>query len=281
MRFSELTPVAQAKARAAYVAAMADPTLPNAAKHNLEATYHVTYGRAYFKCRGCMMAPALCVCSALARVTPGAAGSVPPHRLAVLMHHKEYGRASNTGCLLAPSVGATTHISGIAADEAALAAALDSAGTHGAAVLWPGEGSISLDELRASTPPQRWADGMLLIAIDATWGSARKLVKRVPPGVPRLALPAAAFAPGRSLLFPVRKYEGPCAERYCTFEACIALLDALGALEPGQRELLTRNLKIKVDALLKHKNRRAVYGNETAEALAAAHAALLDELRQD
>jgi hypothetical protein len=43
----------QAEARAAYVAAMADPTLPNTAKHNVEASYHVTYGRAYFKCRGC------------------------------------------------------------------------------------------------------------------------------------------------------------------------------------------------------------------------------------
>ena len=140
---------------------------------------------------------------------------------------------------------------------------------------------MSLDALRAATPPQRWADGMLLIAIDATWGSARKLVKRVPPAVPRLALPAAAFAPGRSLLFPVRKYDGPCADRFCTYEACIALLDALGALAPGQRELLMLNLKLKVDALLKHKNRRAVYGSETADALAAAHAALLDELRQD
>ena len=228
-----------------------------------------------------MMAPALCVCSALARRAPGGVSGAPPHRLAVLMHHKEYGRASNTGCLLAPSVGASVHVSGLAADEAALAAALEAAGPHGAAVLWPGEGSISLEELRAQTPPARWEAGMLLIAIDATWGSARKLVKRVPPDVPRLSLPAAAFAPGRSLLFPVRKYEGPCAERFCTYEACIALLDALGALGPGERDTLTLNLKIKVDALLKHKNRRAVYGGETAEALATAHAALLDELSRD
>ena len=254
---------------------MADPALPGAVKHNIEACYHVSYGRAFFKCRGCMLAPALCVCSALARRTPG------PHRLAVLMHHKEYGRASNTGCLLAPSVGASVHISGVEADEAALHASLAAAGEGGAAVLWPGEGAITLEELRASTSPARWDAGLLLIAVDATWGSARKLVKRVPPDVPRLTLPAAAFAPGKSLLFPVRKYEGPCAERFCTYEACIALLDALGALAPGEREALTLNLKIKVDALLKHKNRRPVYAADTADALAAAHAALLNELRQD
>lgn len=259
---------------------MNDPSLPNAEKHNLEAVYHVSYGKAFFKCRGCMLSPALCVCSTLARRAPGATAA-PPHRVAVLMHHKEFGRASNTGCLLASAVGATLHVSGIVEDEAALHAALASAGEDGAAVLWPGEGAVSLEELQAATPPEKWARGMLLIAIDATWGSARKLVKRVPPGVPRLALPAAAFAPGKSLLFPVRKYEGPCADRYCTYEACLALLDALGALGPGERAALTLNLKIKVDALLKHKNRRAVYGSETAEVLAAAQAALLEELRRE
>ena len=167
------------------------------------------------------------------------------------------------------------------ADVAALHAALDAAGPGGAAVLWPGEGAVSLEELRAATPPARWDAGLLLVAVDATWGSARKLVKRVPEHVPRLALPAAAFAPGKSLLFPVRKYDGPCAERYCTYEAALALLDALGALAPGDREALTLNLKLKVDALLKHKNRRPVYGQDTTQALAAAHAALLDELRSE
>ena len=223
--------------------------------------------RSYFKCRGCMLAPGLCVCSALARRATGVAG-VPPHRLAVLMHHKEHGRASNTGCLLAPALGARIHVAGVAADEEALLADITAAGPA-CAILWPGEDSVSIAELRESIAPEAWQSGLLLIAIDGTWSCARKMVKRVPPHVPRLALPPDAFAPGRSLLFPVRKYVGPCAERYCTYEAAIALLDALGALAPGERDALTFNLKLKVDALLKHKNRRAAYGADTADTLAA------------
>ncbi len=230
----------------------------------------------FFKCPGCWLTPALCVCSTLAVRGPPPAGA-PPHRLALLMHHKEHGRASNTGCLLAPSVGATIHVAGLIDQERELAALLD-ASPGAAAVLWPGEGSISIDELRAATPADTWQAGMTLVAVDATWGCARKMIKRLPPGLPRVTLPPEAFAPGRSLLFPVRKYAGPKAERFCTYEAAIALLDELGALAPGERAALTLNLKLKVDALLKHKNRRAVYGEETGEALAGAQAALLREM---
>ena len=226
-----------------------------------------------------MLAPALCVCGAMARRAPPAPG-VPPHRLRVLMHHKEHGRASNTGCLLAPALGATIHVAGVVADEAALATAV--AAARGAvAILWPGEGALTVEELRASVSPAVWDAGLTLIAVDGNWASARKMIKRLPDDVPRLALSSEAFAPGRSLLFPVRKYSGPCAERFCTYEAVVALMDALGALQPGEREALTLNLKLKVDALLKHKNRRAAYGAETGAVLAEAQAALLDELRRE
>ena len=89
------------------------------------------------------------------------------------------------------------------------------------------------------------------------------------------------FAPGRSLLVPVRKYSGPCAERFCTYEAAVALFDALGSLQEGERDALLLNLKLKVDALLKHKNRRAAYAAETGAALADAQAALLAEMRAE
>jgi DTW domain-containing protein YfiP len=257
-------------------------------------TWHARPRRSFFKCPGCWLAPALCVCSALARRAPpsataaasasATASAVPPHRLAVLMHHKEHGRAANTGCLLAPSLGARIYVSGVAAQERALTEALDAAGPHGAAVLWPGDGAITLDELRSQVPDATWQRGLTLLAVDATWGSARKLQKRVPPWVPRITLPPGAFAPGRSLLFPVRKYAGPRAERFCTYEAAIALLYALGTLGNGddeaerERDRLLLNIKMKVDALLKHKNRRAAYAEETGDALAAAQAALLEEM---
>jgi DTW domain-containing protein YfiP len=231
-----------------------------------------------------MLTPALCVCSALARRAPpnASSSSAPvPHRLALLMHHKEHGRASNTGCLLAPALGASIHVAGIIEQERALGAMLDAAGAGGAAVLWPGEGAVSVEELRDATPGAAWRAGLLLVAVDATWSCARKMVKRLPAHIPRVALPSEAFTAGRSLLFPVRKYAGPCAERFCTYEAALALLDAAGGLAPGEREALTLNLKLKVDALLKHKNRRAAYGDETGDALAGAQgerAALLEAM---
>jgi DTW domain-containing protein YfiP len=220
-----------------------------------------------------MLTPALCVCSTLTRRVAPTASSPPshvPHRLALLMHHKEHGRASNTGCLLAPALGARIHVAGIIEQERALGAALDAAGAGGAAVLWPGEGAVTVDELRAATPDATWRAGLLLVAVDATWSCARKMVKRLPAHIPRVALPPEAFTAGRSLLFPVRKYAGPCAERFCTYEAALALLDAMGGLAEGEREALTLNLKLKVDALLKHKNKRPVYGEETGETLAGA-----------
>ena len=223
------------------------------------------------------------MCSALTHVALGGP-HLPPLRLAVYIHQKEHGRASNTGCLLAPALGARVYIAGIAADEAALAAALnpgddDSAGV--CAVLWPGEDSLSLDELRAATPPERWARGLTLVALDATWSCARRLLHRLPDSAPRLCVDAAAFDPGRSLLYPARRYSGDAAERRCTYEACVAILDALGALKPGEREALLLNLKLKIDALMAHKNRRPVYGKDTAEALAAAREHVLRQIANE
>jgi DTW domain-containing protein YfiP len=93
-----------------------------------------------------------------------------------------------------------------------------------------------------------------------------------------VALPAAYLAPGRSLLYPVRKYRGEYEERICTYEAAVALLDALGGLSGEERDALLLNLKLKVDALLRYKNRRASYGEETGEILEAERARLLAEM---
>ena len=241
-----------------------------------------------------MLPPALCVCPALARVSLQRAAErcapaegcappppLPPLRIAVYMHQKEHGRASNTGCLLAPALGADIYLAGLAEHEAALAALLSppADGEGGVcALLWPGEDSVSLEELRASTPPERWARGLTLLALDATWACARKLLHRLPPGAPRLSVDAAAFEPGRSLLYPARHYSGDAAERRCTYEAVVAVLDALGALRDGERQALQLNLKLKVDAVLRHKNRRPAYGKDTAEALAAARELALRQI---
>jgi len=244
-------------ARAAYTVAFSDASLSNEARHNLEANFHLRWGRAAFKCPGCWLLPGLCVCAQLSRV------DAAPHRVACLVHHKEAGRGSNTGILLAKCLGATLHVSGITDHEAALHQAL--AAAPAAAVLWPGEGALTVEEFKASLPPGAFEAGVTLVAVDATWNGARKMVKRLPQHVPRITLPEGAFPPGKSLLYPVRKYGGvdEQAERQCTYEAVVATLDVFCALKPGERDALLLNLKRKVDALLKYKNRRTCYHVET------------------
>lgn len=245
----------QVAARATFTNAIQQP-LSGEARHELEATFALRWGRGFLKCPGCSLVPSLCVCARVRGLS-----CTTPHRVHVLLHHDELGRGSNTGGLLAAALGARLHVSGIRSHEAALAEALSSA--PAAAVLWPGDDAVPLHEFVAALPSGALDAGVALVAVDGTWNGARKMVKRLPPGLPRLSLPPSAFSPGRSLLWPVRKYAGDRTERQCTYEAVVAALSGLGALDEETRQQLLLCLKIKVDALLRFKTRRAAYANET------------------
>lgn len=151
--------------------------------------------------------------------------------------------------LLQSTLGASVHVSGRTADEAALAERLAAAGPA-AALLWPGDDALSPEQFRESLPEAVFARGVLLVAVDANWNCARKMVNRLPRGLTRLRLHESAFAPGKSLLAPVRKYEGELGERHCTYEATVAALAALGALRAEERDPLLYNIKCKVRRLL-------------------------------
>lgn len=109
--------------------------------------------------------------------------------------------------------------------------------------------------------------------MDSTWNCAKKMVKRIPESVPRVTLSADTFPEGQSLLYPVRKYDGPCEDRVCTYEAVLGYLEEVGGISGEEREQLLFNLKLKVDSLLRGRNRRAVYGVVGDGAAAAAAAA--------
>jgi len=262
-----------AAARAVHEVAIRTPGLSNADRHDLEARFHAVYGRCFLKCQNCWLLPGMCVCQRLT------VRNIAPHHVALLVHHKEAGRASNTGCLLTKSVGATMHMSGLLDDEAKLDALL-AAKPGTAAVLWPGEGAASAEEWKASLPSGAFDAGITLIGVDGTWGCARRMVKRIPASIPRISLPADAFAEGKSLLYPVRKYRGECLEKHCTYEATLAGLCTLGIVPLDAKEQLLLNLKCKVDALLIYKNRATAYSGETGisrpttKRMAAAHAGL-------
>ena len=149
--------------------------------------------------------------------------------------------------------------------------------------------------------------GWTFVAVDATWNSARKMVSRIPASVPRVAVPADAFdalaarvpplPTHDSLLGPVRKYDArkgmardaketragrargaESSGRRSTFEAVLASLLAVGALDEDACAALLRNVKVKVNAVLRQKHMPEAYnlagegGRGDAEALANAFA---------
>jgi hypothetical protein len=132
------------------------------------------------------------------------------------------------------------------------------------------------------------------------------MVSRIPSSVPRVSVPAEAFQAlaarvpplptHDSLLGPVRKYDArekkqkdqtpgtpsPSRDgagdsgRRCTFEAVLASLLAVGALDEDACASLLRNVKVKVNAVLRQKHMPEAYdlsgegSGGDAEALASA-----------
>jgi hypothetical protein len=128
------------------------------------------------------------------------------------------------------------------------------------------------------------------------------MVSRIPASVPRVSVPAEAFQAlakrvpplptHDSLLGPVRKYDARAKKkgaennvvmdsgRRSTFEAVLASLLAVGALDEDACAALLRNVKVKVNAVLRQKHMPEAYdlrvpegeGGEDAESLAGAFA---------
>ena len=127
---------------------------------------------------------------------------------------------------------------------------------------------------------------------------AKKMVKRIPAEVPRVAVSAEMLPDEKSLLYPIRKYDGPADDRVCTYEAVLAFLEArapcvpaphtphcctlrctphssreprrraaqeAGDLDGVDRERLLHNLKMKVNNVLRNKCRKPAY-SETSSA---------------
>lgn len=146
------------------------------------------------------------------------------------------------------------------------------------------ETAISRTKSPAADSLDRAADdakcvGWTFVAVDATWNSARKMVSRIPASVPRVSVPAEAFQAlakrvpplptHDSLLGPVRKYDARAkgaeknvvidSGRRSTFEAVLASLLAVGALDEDACAALLRNVKVKVNAVLRQKHMPEAY----------------------
>jgi hypothetical protein len=244
----------------------------------------------------------------------------PPFvRVVVYAHHNEVARGNGSGNLVPACLPfGELLVAGLAEHEKRLAFLLRE-NTGRVAVLWP-RGTMEAAEIKEmlsndakrggieadTSANEKNATGWTLIAIDATWNSARKMVSRIPSSVPRVSVPAEAFQAlaarvpplptHDSLLGPVRKYDArekkqkdqtpgtPSSSRdgagdsgrRCTFEAVLASLLAVGALDEDACASLLRNVKVKVNAVLRQKHMPEAYdlsgegSGGDAEALASA-----------
>ena len=226
------------------------------------------------KCLRCWYSPLKCICT---EVRPLAV----PHEVIVLLHHKEYGRLSNTGKLIAASCpNSTVFIAGIPEHERLLREKLASS-PHPAFVLFPAVGSISVPELLkrnppadsddASIPPQKRAkvsegqgaeDGQVrpftIVIVDGTWNQAKHVVRAVPNDIPRVHVDPTAPS-----LFVLRTQTQP--DRICTLEAFALLLREMGH-DVGLPQTLLSYLKHHVDTALEDRGCNSIYGNDDGDA---------------
>lgn len=179
-------------------------------------------------CPRCWVHREACVCtSATAR---------SPVDVLVWMHHREWGRASNTGTVLRDALeNCEILVKGHPADDAALAAAT---ACGGAAVLFPGDDSVPVSSLES--PPE------VLIVVDATWRNARRMVRRLPPSVRRVKLDDAD-ATEANLISPLRRTRGREDVKVCTAQAALAALGT--GVEDDTREYLLAAVRHKVSVV--------------------------------
>ena len=169
-------------------------------------------------CPACRLQGWLCVCSHAPRITTHTS-------LLLLVHVREWGRASNTARLLTLAIRNATRVC-----HGRLPLPPDPA-THLPAdttplVLFPGRGARTLTpELLASLPSPP-----ALIVPDGTWRQALNMVKRIPllAGATKVSLPMRAFS-GRE---PRRNRA---QSRMSTYEAVVqalALIEGEGIAGP-------------------------------------------------
>ncbi|KAG2438394.1 hypothetical protein HYH02_010849 [Chlamydomonas schloesseri] len=243
--------------RRAMVAALSDPSRDPRERMSLRTDYILKWRKVLFSCPTCWLLPGLCVCGRMQRFAP------KKTRVVVHAHHGEWGSASNSGSILPLSLeGSEMLLYGHPDHDERLRAMLaDTSRT--VALLWPGADSLLPEQLQA-VAEERSGGQVTVVALDATWGNARRMQGWFPKGTLTVKLPPESTLKENklSLLRPVRKYRGDLESgRVSTVEAVASLLFELEGDEPMYRGLL-ENLKIKVDACRLQKNRTLVYDTQ-------------------
>lgn len=207
------------------------------------------------RCAACWHdARSRCICSLLSKVAPSR-----DVKAVVLMHHREYYSAGNTGKLLLamlPAESASLFVYGRSGDWEPFVAEL-AACPRRTMVLWPGVGALTLDAFLATLGETRseWASRdaevsaaaaaapLRVVVLDGTYNQASHMLKAMRKRLPaELMPPAVALHPTTVSVFhrarngygaaSARETEkhgdDPKALRVCSVEAVALLLRELG-----------------------------------------------------
>ena len=248
-------------------------------ERKIEAKYteFATEGRE--KCPQCWLYKSICMCERIAKLRQQVTSDMN-NEVVVFMHHKEYGRASNTGklaSLLAPST-CTTEIYGTRRGSDALLE-LCEAEDKQLVILYPSSDSLQLSGFRHESKDVDSTvcnmignhDGkvtkkLVLVVLDGTWQQAGKMNKKFPSHIPRVHIDDQV---NMKSLYLCRK-QAPTIIRnvgqqekfnkVSTVESIQKALRVLGE-PPDILAAFSAALKLTVDSNYVQKGERPVYGN--------------------
>lgn len=205
-------------------------------------------------CPRCWLRHEACVCDSMGEAFEA------PIDVVICVHHREWGRASNSATVLGATVSnCQLLMKGV--DDKEINAILEE---RDCAILWPAEGTGSC----AITAQECVDQGRVLIVPDGSWQSARRVFRALPDDLPRLSLPADAVRAeiarvgldhdANSLLAPLRATNRKRATaRVCTCQATVAALRAMGHTHDACDHIL-RALLHKVTVLAAIRGSRTV-----------------------
>ena len=206
-------------------------------------------------CRYCFMCGPMCICKAIRLKFDQNAETFGRIKasIAVFMHFKEWGRASNTGKLVA--IGdPEKSLLGIYGVEDSEKPMIDFIQSHPTIVLFPSPAAEPISKYRNwySNNPNA-----CLLVLDATWSQAGAMERSIPSHIPRVRLDAEITSPSQYL----NRKQSSNTTKISTIEAIAIALEALG--EP--REALTplySSLHLSVDSVRIQGGLPPAYGNQ-------------------
>ena len=220
--------------RALFEGVLASDDVAGADKHAAICAHLKRVGaRSANACPRCWVHEAACCC-----LPPV---SRAPVDVVLWMHHREWGRASNTGTALRDAVkNCELLMKGHPDDDARLARILE----RPAAVLFPSEDAVPIASLERVEA---------LIVVDASWRNARRMANALPASIPRVRLDDGDAA-AHNMLAPLRRTVGREGVKVCTAQAAVAALGDVGWPRHHQESALAAaRRKIDVVAALRGK----------------------------